>query len=258
MTAASKNLIPVSLELGGKRPCIVDETADIPLAAKRIAWGKCLNAGQTCVAPDYVLVHTSVKKRLISELVKNINAFYGEEPHNNSDYPKIINQKHFDRLSELLEGAEIAAGGRVNPQTRQIEPTVLDNVNWDSRIMEEEIFGPLLPVLEFGNIRELIPKINSRPKPLALYLFTNSKDVERDIIKNISFGGGCVNDTLVHMAHMAFGGVGESGMGSYHGEASYQTFTHNKSVLKKSNLIDIPLRYPPYKDHLNILKKIMK
>lgn len=260
MAAAAKHLTPVTLELGGKSPCIVDETADITLAGKRIVWGKYLNAGQTCVAPDYVLVHKSKKEQLIEEIRKSIRRFYGEEPHQNAEYPKIINAKHFERLLGLLGSGTVAAGGRFNAETQQIEPTVLDEVTWDCAVMQEEIFGPILPVLEFDYLQDVVDLVRERPKPLALYLFTTSGSNERTLLNSLSFGGGCVNDTIVHLAtsHMAFGGVGESGMGGYHGEASIRTFSHSKSVLKKSNWLDVPLRYPPFKNNLALLKKVLK
>lgn len=260
MEAASKHLTPVTLELGGKSPCIVDETANIDLAAKRIAWGKFLNAGQTCVAPDYLMVHSSVKDKLIDKMKEYITEFYGAVPCNNGDYPKIINEKHFNRLLNLMKSGNIVHGGQYNDKTYQITPTILDKVTWDSAVMREEIFGPIFPVLEFENLKEVISVVNKHPKPLALYLFTNDKDREKDIIQNISFGGGCINDTIVHLAtsYMPFGGVGESGMGGYHGKASFDTFSHKKSILKKSNLLDIPLRYPPFKNNLKLLKKLMK
>ncbi|MBH1939511.1 aldehyde dehydrogenase [Mobilitalea sibirica] len=260
MEAAAKHLTPISLELGGKSPCIVDETANLELAAKRIVWGKYLNSGQTCVAPDYLLVHKSIKEELVSRMKKYITSFYGKEPHNNKEYPKIINEKHYRRLLGLVKDSHIVVGGRGNDLTHQIEPTMLDQVNWNSAVMGEEIFGPILPILEFEDLREVVVEINKHPKPLALYFFTNDKTHERYVLKHTSYGGGCINDTVVHLAtsHMPFGGVGESGMGGYHGKASFDTFSHKKSVLKKSNLIDIPLRYPPYKNHLKLLKKIMK
>lgn len=259
MTAAAKYLTPVTLELGGKSPCIVNEDANIDLAAKRIVWGKFLNCGQTCVAPDYILVQKNIKKDLIEAMKKYICEFYGENPCVNNDFPKVINEKHFNRLLSLIKDLNILIGGKSNPKTLQISPTIIDNVTWNHGIMKEEIFGPLLPILEFENIDEVIKVVNSHPKPLALYLFTNCKDVEKEIVTNISFGGGCINDTIVHLAssYMPFGGVGESGMGSYHGKASFHTFTHTKSILKKSNAIDINLRYPPYKEKLNLLKKFM-
>ena len=248
------------MELGGKSPCIVDETANIDLAAKRIVWGKFLNAGQTCVAPDYLMVHSSVKGKLINKISDYIIEFYGSEPCSNLDYPKIINDKHFYRLLGLLKDEDIVFGGKSNNKTNQISPTVLDNVTWDSVVMQEEIFGPILPVLEFEDINEVISIVNKRPKPLALYYFSNNNDRQKRIIKNISFGGGCINDTVVHVAtsYMPFGGVGHSGMGGYHGKASFETFSHKKGILDKSNLIDINLRYPPFKNNLKLLKKIMR
>lgn len=260
MESASKHLTPVSLELGGKSPCIVDETANLDMAAKRIVWGKYLNAGQTCVAPDYLLVHKKVKNELITKMSKYIEEFYGADPYNNSDYPKIINDKHFNRLLGLIQNETIAVGGKYNDQTRRIAPTILDHVTWDRPIMQEEIFGPLLPVIEFESLDDVIVTVNHHPKPLALYFFTQDRKRERYVIDNTSFGGGCINDTVVHLAtsYMPFGGVGESGMGGYHGKASFDTFSHRKSILKKSTLLDIPLRYPPYKDKLKLLKRMMR
>lgn len=259
MEAAAKHLTPVTLELGGKSPCIVDETADIALAAKRIVWGKFINAGQTCVAPDYIWVSRGVKNELIAKMGEYIARFYGENPCGNSDYPKIINEKHFNRLLGLMQSGKVVFGGQSNAGSRQIAPTIIDDVTWECPIMQEEIFGPLLPVLEFDNFGEAVAEVNKHPKPLAFYLFSNDREKERYVIHNASFGGGCVNDTIVHLAtpYMPFGGVGESGMGGYHGKASFDTFSHKKSMLRKSNHFDIPLRYPPYKDHLRLLKKIM-
>lgn len=260
MGAASKHLTPVTLELGGKSPCIVDETANIELAARRIVWGKFNNAGQTCVAPDYIYAHSDIKEALLSKMKEYVIRFYGKQPCRNEDFPKIINEKHFHRLLGLLEGEHIVIGGEASETTNQIAPTILDQVTWDSKVMEEEIFGPILPVLEYQNLEEVISLIAKRPKPLALYYFTRNKENERNILRNISFGGGCINDTLMHLAtsHMPFGGVGESGMGGYHGKASFDTFSHQKSILKKSNLFDMPLRYPPYRNHLAFLKKVVK
>lgn len=248
MEAAAKHLTPVTLELGGKSPCIVDESANIPLAARRIVWGKFLNCGQTCVAPDYILVHRSVKSKLLTALVKNIEALYGEDPINSKDYAKIINEKHFDRLTALLEGEDLYYSGGRDPERLKLGPVIIDNAAWDSKAMGEEIFGPILPIIEFDDLRRVKKEIEARPKPLALYLFTRSKASIKYVTKNISFGGGCINDTIMHLAtsNMPFGGVGDSGMGNYHGSYSFRTFTHEKSVLRKSNLIDVPLRYPPY------------
>lgn len=260
MEAAAKHLTPVTLELGGKSPCIVDETANIELAARRIVWGKFLNAGQTCVAPDYIFVHAKVKEALLRKMKEYIIKFYGEVPCGNKDYPKIINEKHFNRLLNLMEEEHIVFGGEASEKTNQIAPTILDHVTWDSPVMQEEIFGPILPVLEYKDLNEVISLVNSHSKPLALYFFTTNIVNERKIIRNIPFGGGCINETIMHLAsaHLPFGGVGESGMGEYHGKASFDTFTHRKSILKKSNAFDLPLRYPPYKNHLEFLKKIMR
>lgn len=260
MEAAAKYLTPVTLELGGKSPCIVDETANIDLAAKRIIWGKLINSGQTCLAPDYLLVHKSVKDQLIESMKKYIIQFYGKEPLNSPDYPKIINDKHFNRLIELMEHEEIVFGGKYSEKTNQIEPTIFDNVTWESKIMEDEIFGPFVPILEFEDFNKVITGINKKPKPLALYLFTTSREREDKIINNISYGGGCINDTVVHLAtpYMPFGGVGNSGMGAYHGKWSFDTFSHKKSILKKSNILDLPFRYPPFKNGLDFIKKVMK
>lgn len=259
MKAASKHLTPVTLELGGKSPCIVDETANIDLSAKRIIWGKLLNAGQTCIAPDYVFVHESVKDKLIDRMKNYIHEFYGNDISNNPEYPKIISEKHFNRLNSLIENENILFGGESNKETGQIAPSLLDNVSEDSPVMKEEIFGPILPILEYKNINNVINFINNRPKALALYLFSNNKAIHKKIIKNISFGGGCINDTIVHFgsSYMPFGGVGESGMGGYHGKTSFDTFSHKKSLVKKSNLVDLPLRYPPYKNKLKILRRFL-
>lgn len=259
MKKASADLTPVSLELGGKSPCIVDKTANLKVAAKRIVWGKFLNAGQTCVAPDYVLVHKNVKKQLIKYMKEMIVYMYGEDPISNEDYPHIINDKHYERIKGLLEGEKAEFVGRFDDETRSIAPTILEDATWDIPAMQEEIFGPVLPVIEFDSIDEVIEKVCARPKPLALYLFTRCRRVEKKVLTKVSFGGGCINDTIVHLAtsYMPFGGVGESGMGSYHGKAGFDTFTHEKSIMKKSNLIDIKVRYAPYGGKINILKKLM-
>ncbi len=259
MSSAAKHLTPVTLELGGKSPCIVDETANLDMAARRIVWGKYVNAGQTCVAPDYLLVHRKVKEPLLQKMKEYIIKYYGSS-ENYEELPKIINEKHFHRLLNLMQGQKIIIGGKGIDETNQIVPTILELINWESRIMEEEIFGPILPVIEYEDINEIIEKINSRAKPLAFYYFTTSKEMEKKVVKNISFGGGCINDTIMHLAtsYMPFGGVGDSGMGGYHGKSSFDTFSHHKSVLKKSLLVDIPLRYPPYKNHLKLIKKLLK
>ena len=260
MEAAAKNLTPVTLELGGKSPCIVDRTADIQLAARRIVWGKSLNSGQTCVAPDYILAEQSVKGRLCTALAEEYQKLYGNDPINNPDYPKIINGQHFERLVSLLEGQKIISGGRYDRESRKMELTVLDSPDVHATVMEEEIFGPILPVLSYETLDEVKQFVNSRPKPLALYLFTRSEETERRIMEGIPFGGGCINDTVVHLVNhgLPFGGVGNSGMGRYHGKFGFDTFTHYKGVLKKGNWLDLPVRYPPYGEKLGLLKKMMK
>jgi aldehyde dehydrogenase (NAD+) len=246
MEAASKNLTPVTLELGGKSPCIVDQTADLKCAAKRIAFGKYLNAGQTCVAPDHLLVHRSVKDELIAHIKTAVKEFFPKGEY--ADMPVIINDKHFNRLLGLMKEEKVLLGGDYDPKTRFIEPTILGDITFDSPIMQEEIFGPILPVLTFDTMDKVIASVNARPKPLALYLFTSDKTTEHSVLKSISFGGGCINDTIIHLAtpHMGFGGVGDSGMGSYHGKLSFDTFSHYKSIVKKYTWIDIPMRYHPY------------
>ena len=256
MHAASEFLTPVTLELGGKSPCIVDETADIALSARRIVWGKFLNCGQTCVAPDYIYVHKKVKEKFLEAVVRNIEALYGEDPINSKDLGKIINEKHFDRLSALIENVPVYYGGSKDRESLKIAPTVIDDASWDMAVMQDEIFGPVMPVLEFDNLCDVMKEIKKRPSPLALYLFTRSEQVEKAVMKNVPFGGGCVNDTVMHLAasSLPFGGVGESGMGNYHGKYSFRAFSHSKSVLKKSLRIDLPMRYPPYSDNLAIIK----
>jgi len=259
LQAAARNLTPTVLELGGKSPCIVDETANLKIAARRIVWGKYINAGQTCVAPDYLLVHTSVKDELIARITEAIRDMFGERPLENEDYSKIINNRHFDRLLSFTEGQTVVCGGNSNPNSQKIEPTVLDDVLWDAPIMQEEIFGPILPVLTYNSLEEAVSLINSRPKPLALYLFTTRRESERYFLDRVSFGGGCVNDTVVHLSvpSLSFGGVGASGFGSYHGKAGFDAFTHYRSILSKSKLIDIPVRYPPYTETaLKFLKRL--
>ena len=260
MEAASKHLTPVTLELGGKSPCIVDKDADVKLAAKRIAWGKFLNAGQTCVAPDYILVHQSVKAELIIEIIGYIKEFFGENPAKSNDFPRIINERQFDRLLGLLDKGNVVAGGEYIKIEKYIAPTIIDNISWNDPIMLDEIFGPILPILEFENLEQVIKMVNSRPKPLALYFFSTNKKNQERIIEMISYGGGCINDTIMHVAspYLPFGGVGASGMTAYHGKGSYDVFSHKKSVIKKSNLIDVKIRYAPYNDKIKLLKKLMK
>ncbi len=249
MEKASRYLTPVSLELGGKSPCIIEESADLKLAAKRIVFGKFLNAGQTCVAPDYVLIQRSLKNDFLCYLKQAIQVGYGDRPIKHPDYPCIINDKHFERLCSLMKEGTICIGGEVCKETRQIEPTVIDGVETHFRIMQEEIFGPLLPILVYDELDDVIDYIESKEHPLALYLFTSNPKVEKRILNECSFGGGCINDTIIHLAssHMGFGGVGQSGMGSYHGYDSFLTFSHQRSIVKKAQWMDLPFRYPPYK-----------
>ena len=258
---AAENLTPVVLELGGKSPCIVDQSADIKLAARRIVFGKFLNCGQTCVAPDYVLCHKSIAQELQKQLCEQAKKQYGKKPLENKNYGKIISQKHFDRLCGLMEPEKIILGGQTNKDTLQITPTIMANITWQDKVMQEEIFGPLLPILTFENIDEIIDLLNQKPKPLALYLFSNDKQTVKQITSRCRYGGGCINDTIVHLAttEMPFGGVGESGMGSYHGEQGFKTFSHTKSIVDKKNWIDFPVRYSPYKKlYLKLLKFLLK
>ena len=249
MRNAAEYLTPVTLELGGKSPCIVDQTADIKLAAKRIVFGKYLNCGQTCVAPDYVYCHRSVKEKLIKEVQKQIRRQYGKQPLRNSDYGKIINEKHFDRILGLIDEQKVVHGGGSDRNTLRIEPTVMDNVTFFDAVMQEEIFGPVLPILTFDSLDEAIRRINSMPHPLALYLFTSDKKAAGKVTARCGFGGGCINDTIIHLAtsEMGFGGFGESGMGAYHGKTGFDTFTHYKSIVDKKTWIDLPMRYQPYR-----------
>lgn len=260
MEKAAQHLTPIVLELGGKSPTIVDKTADIKMAGKRIAWGKAINAGQTCVAPDYVLVHEEVKEELVEEIKKNLQAFLGERAEENPDYPKIINERHFNRLKDLIQTGKVIYGGQADAASHQMSVTLMDDVSWADPIMQEEIFGPILPIMTYTNLDEAISQIKARSKPLALYLFTASKEVEQKVLKEISFGGGAINDTVTHLAtpYMGFGGVGESGMGRYQGIESINTFSHSKSILKKSTLIDLPFRYPPYETSIKLLKMILR
>lgn len=260
MEKASKHLTPVTLELGGKSPVIVDKDADIKLAAKRIVWGKYTNAGQTCVAPDFVYVHQKVKKKLMKEMKKYVRRFYGQEPLKNEDYVRIIHNKHYNRLYDFLSNGQIIHGGQSDGEKLLIEPTIIDEITWDDPVMQEEIFGPILPILTFNKLDDVITKIKSMEKPLALYYFGDHKKSQAKIIKNLSFGGGSINDTLYHLAnpHLPFGGVGNSGMGAYHGKHSFDTFSHRKSILEQTNKFDIPLRYPGSKLAHRIVKKIMK
>lgn len=248
MRHAAEHLTPVTLELGGKSPCIVDQTADLALAAKRIVFGKFLNCGQTCVAPDYIYCHESIAKDLAYEIRRQICRQFGHEPLHNPHYGKIINQKHFHRLTSLIPYSRVVWGGKADPETRRIEPTVVFPAFWEDDVMQEEIFGPVLPILTFRTMEEAIEKINSLPHPLALYCFTQNKEAAKLMMKRCQFGGGCINDTIIHLAttEMGFGGVGASGMGAYHGKVGFDTFSHHKSIVDKKTWIDLPMRYQPY------------
>ena len=258
MEAAAKNLTPVTLELGGKSPCIVDSNINLKETAKRIAWGKFLNAGQTCIAPDYLLVNKQIKSELIEAIKECVEEFYGDNPHYSPDFARIVNHRQFERLQGLLSDGEIIIGGETDAEDLYIAPTLIVDTALDSPLMELEIFGPILPILEYDNLSEAIAVINSRPKPLALYIFSNNKDFQQQILINTSSGGVCINDTVMQVGvnELPFGGVGESGIGSYHGKASFDTFSHQKSVLRKSFWIDLNWRYAPYADKLDLFKKL--
>lgn len=259
MEKASRHLTPVSLELGGKSPVIIDETANMELTARRLAWGKFVNCGQTCVAPDYVLVHQSREQALLDALIAAVRTLYTSAPLLSPEYPRIVNEKHFARLVGLLGDGSIALGGQIDAAALRIAPTLMTDVALDAPVMQEEIFGPILPILTYRRLEDALRQIQSRPKPLALYLFTQSKETEARVLREVSFGGGCVNDTVMHLAtpHMPFGGVGESGMGGYHGVRSFQTFSHEKSVLKRGSWPDVSLRYPPYGEKLKRVRKLV-
>lgn len=248
MAKAAKHLTPVTLELGGKSPCIVEKTAKLDLAAKRIVFGKLLNCGQTCVSPDYILVERSEKEELIGYLKKWIVKMYGADARKNGEYVKMINQKHFDRVCNLIDQKKVVFGGKWDAETMQIQPTILDNVTPDDAVMQEEIFGPIFPIITVADMVVAERFIKEREKPLALYLFTQNRAVADRFLKHVPFGGGCINDTIIHLAtsHMGFGGVGQSGMGSYHGKKSFDTFSHEKSIVNKHTWMDLPVRYAPY------------
>ncbi len=258
--AAAKNLTPCLLELGGKSPCIVDHDADTDIAARRIVWGKFLNGGQTCVAPDYVYVHRSIKLQLINRCIHYIKKYYGENPQNSPDYPRIINEQNFIRLKNLLHSGTILTGGNTDASDYYIAPTVLDNISWNDEVMQDEIFGPILPVLEFEDLEHALEEIKNRPKPLALYYFSNNKKKQEKILREVSFGGGCTNATLFQFGspHIPIGGVGNSGMGKYHGKYSFSAFSNTKGIVKKFNWPDIKFLYAPYKGKMGLLKLIFK
>lgn len=245
----AENLTPAVLELGGKSPCIVDSSAKLKLAAKRIVFGKFLNCGQTCVAPDYILCDESIREELVKAIVSEVKKQYGETPFANPDYGKIINQKHFERVCSLIDNNKVVIGGGFETQTQKIEPTVMDEVSFSDAVMQEEIFGPILPILTYKHFDEVFDILRDRPKPLALYIFSEDKNHIKAVTQRLSFGGGCVNDVVIHLATsaMGFGGVGESGMGAYHGRDGFEAFSHSKSIVDKKTWMDLPMRYQPYK-----------
>lgn len=260
MEKAAKNLVPVTLELGGKSPCIVDKDAKLEIAAKRIVWGKFLNVGQTCVAPDYLCVHRSIRNKLLKLIIEEIHKQFGKDIKSSPDYPRVVNSASLSRLSEYLNDGKIYYGGKIDKNDLYMEPTILTNVDVDSNVMTEEIFGPILPVIEFEDIKDIINFINAREKPLALYYFSENKVNVNNILKCTTSGGVTINDTVIHVANgnLPFGGVGNSGIGSYHGKASFDTFTHKRSVMERGTFIEFNIRFAPYKNKINILKKIMK
>lgn len=262
MKAAAKHLTPVTLELGGKSPCIVHHDANVTLAAKRIVWGKLLNAGQTCVAPDYLLVHKKIKEEVIAAIITFIHDFYGDDTFTASHYPKIINLHHLQRLQNMLTASAgtVIFGGKIDQEAQRIEPTLMTNVEWNDAAMEEEIFGPILPIITYSNIEDIIAEIKKRSKPLALYMFTEDRSISKKIMHDLSFGSGCINDTVFQIAnpYLPFGGVGTSGTGSYHGKKSFEEFSHEKSMLRQTTFFDIPLRYPNVKNGLKMVRWFMK
>lgn len=258
--AAAKHLTPATLELGGKNPCIIDETANLKLAAKRIVWGKFLNAGQTCIAPDYILIQEEMKSHFVDFMKDEITNAYGENPKNSPHFARIINEKNWHRLASMIDSEKIISGGETDLEDCYISPTLIEENNLDSLIMQEEIFGPLLPIITYKDENEIAKIISKYEKPLALYVFTDDKKFARKTILEHSFGGGCVNDTIIHFTNkrLPFGGVGHSGIGAYHGQLSFDTFSHKKGIVKKANWLDLNLRYAPYSNNkVSILKKIL-
>ena len=258
MQAAARHLTPVTLELGGKSPCIVDEQVDLDVAARRILWGKFWNAGQTCVAPDYLLVHEAIARPLVDVLRRTLLEFYGDDPAKSPDFARIVNERHHRRLVGLLGPGEVVVGGQHDEAARYLAPTIVKDPPLDSALMTEEIFGPILPVITVKGLREAIDFVNERPKPLALYVFSSDGARQRQVLEHTSSGGACVNDTIAHLSvpDLPFGGVGESGMGAYHGRAGFETFSHRKSVLNKSTWMDVKLRYPPYGDNIKWVRRL--
>lgn len=257
---AAPKLIPTTLELGGKSPCIIDKDIDLKSTVQRITWGKFTNAGQTCVAPDYLLIHESKKDAVIEGIKKSIKKFYGENPNQSNDYGRIINENRFNKLCSYLNNGEIVTGGNTNKDDLYIAPTLMHNIKENAAIMQDEIFGPLLPIFTYTEINEAVEKIKEHANPLSLYIFSNNKSVQNKIVENISFGGGCINNTLVHLGNpeLPFGGVAYSGMGMYHGEFSFKTFTRPKAIIKSSTLVEPSIKYPPYKGKLKFLKWMLK
>ena len=260
MKAAAEQLCPITLELGGKSPVIVNKDAKLQLAAKRIVWGKLFNAGQTCIAPDYILVHESAKNELIESLINEFKNALGPDPESSKDFARIINKKHFDRIVALIDINKVIYGGKVNAKELFIEPTIINDVDWDSTIMKEEIFGPLLPIMTFTNLNETFKTLNSKDKPLAAYYFGEDKKDQELFLNNLYFGGGCINDTLIHIASkgLPFGGVGSSGFGAYKRAKSFECFSHQKGIVKRATWLDIPFRYAPYNSKLILIKKLFK
>jgi len=258
--AAAENLTPVTLELGGKNPCIIDETANLKLAAKRIVWGKFMNAGQTCIAPDYILIQKDMKSHFVDYLKEQITKAYGVDASQSPDYARIVNRKNWQRLVDMIEPEKVIFGGKSDIENCYISPTLIEETSLDSDLMKDEIFGPILPILTYSTEKEIESIISKYEKPLAFYIFTENRIFSKQMIQKYSFGGGCVNDTMVHFSNkrLPFGGVGHSGMGAYHGILSFDTFSHKKSILIKSNFLDLPFRYAPYKDKLGTIKKILR
>jgi acyl-CoA reductase-like NAD-dependent aldehyde dehydrogenase len=259
MKAASEHLTPVTLELGGKSPCIVDKDIKLDYTASRIVWGKFINAGQTCVAPDYLLIHTAIKGQLLERIAMRVREFYGEDPSKSPDYGRIVSDKHFARLCQLLQEGEIIFGGSTNAEDRYIAPTIIDKVTLSNRVMQEEIFGPILPVMDYDDLAQAISIVNQQPKPLSLYFFSKNKMNQERVLSETSSGGVSINDTVSYevSSSLPFGGVGLSGMGNYHGKASFDTFSHKKAVLKKSLLLDVGIKYPPYKRKLTYVRRLI-
>ncbi|MCD8356098.1 MAG: aldehyde dehydrogenase [Clostridia bacterium] len=261
MRHAAENLTPVTLELGGKSPVIVDKTAKLNITARRIVFGKFLNCGQTCVAPDYIYCDESIRDDLIKALIRETKRQFGADALANNDYGKIINQKHFDRISRLIDPEKKVYGGKMDPENLRIGPTILSDVTWDDPVMQEEIFGPIVPVLTFSDIEDALQEINAHPHPLAFYLFTQDKKTVKHVTETCAFGGGCINDTIIHLAttNMGFGGTGASGMGAYHGKVGFDTFSHHKSIVDKKTWLDLPMRYQPYtKLYDNLVRMFLK